>query len=191
MASLAAVARACQRRRQSCRRRLQVPHRAEDGVDSPARRSAPPALRSAGAAAAAAAGRRGRSRCRRRPAAAVVARRIWRCSCATAIRGCAAARRSPSAASSRRLACRCSQPLLADADPDVRAMAAFALGLIGDASAEPALAPLLTDPSPTRARPRRRSARAHRCHRCRRRRSGRWSREYATAPGRRGDAAGR
>ena len=37
---------------------------------------------------------------------------------------------------------------LTDTDPDVRAMAAFALGLIGDGSAEAALAPLLTDASP-------------------------------------------
>ncbi len=38
--------------------------------------------------------------------------------------------------------------LLADEDPEVRQMAAFALGLIGDARAADALAALLADPSP-------------------------------------------
>ncbi len=63
-------------------------------------------------------------------------------------RACAAAPRWPSAASVFREGVPPLVALLADADAEVRQMAAFALGLIGDKSAREPLVAALADPSP-------------------------------------------
>ena len=71
----------------------------------------------------------------------------------------------------------------ANADPEVRQMAAFALGLIGDAAAAPALMTALADRRSADPGPRRRSARPDRAQAGGRRRSARWSRR-TSAPAR-------
>ena len=123
--------------------------RGEDGVDPAARggsRAALPAPPPAPAAGSAPAGRRARAdRGRRRRRRT----RTWsRCS-ATRKRAFAAVRRWRSGASAgRRRSRRCGRVLASDADPEVRQMAAFALGLIGDAAAADALTAALADPDP-------------------------------------------
>ena len=81
-------------------------------------------------------------------------------------RASAGARRSPSAASGLPEGVPALVRLLqTDADPEVRQMAAFALGLIGDQSAVEPLRAAVADPLAARRRPRSRSARPHRRHR--------------------------
>ena len=66
----------------------------------------------------------------------------------TATRASAAALRLRSDASACPMRQKPLTKLLADAEPDVRQMAAFALGLIGDPAARPALQTALGDANP-------------------------------------------
>ena len=119
-------------------------------MDSPARRGSRPAhARARSAAAARDHARSRRPRARRGAAAATVSRICSRCSTDDEAR---IRRRAALAVGRTRLA-EGVAPLAARArhamrDPEVRQMAAFALGLIGDAGAADALTTALADPDP-------------------------------------------
>ena len=109
-------------------------------------------------------GEKAAGRCRRRR------RRPISCACsATARRACGAAPRWRSDASACATASSRCVALLRDADPEVRQMAAFALGLIGDKAARGSAGDGARRPVAARAGQRRRSARPHRRRRRRRR----------------------